>query len=74
MSSEQLNASEGDWVSVLEASAFMKICRASTYNLLNAGLIKTTSMKRPGTSRGRRLVSKASIVEFLNSNATGGQA
>jgi len=42
------------------------------YRLLNAGLVKSVSLKQRGQTKGLRLVSVDSLKSFLNSRATGG--
>jgi hypothetical protein len=47
--------------------------RSHLYLLASQGLIRSVSIRRTGTTRGRRLYDCASIRNFLNKRATGGE-
>jgi hypothetical protein len=46
--------------------------RSHLYLLASQGLIRSVSIRKPGTTRGRRLYDCAQIRDFLNKRATGG--
>jgi hypothetical protein len=48
--------------------ALYGLSRSSAYNLAAEGKIRTVSLRRPGTIRGRRLFDCASIRKFLNAH------
>jgi hypothetical protein len=45
------------------------LSRTHAYALARKGVIRSVSLKKPGSTRGRRLFDCASIRAFLNSNA-----
>ena len=49
------------------------LSRSHAYLLIEEGLIRSVSIRRPGTTRGRRLFDCASVRAFLNKRATGGE-
>jgi hypothetical protein len=55
----------GDWLGLEEAQQLARVSRSTLYNLRKAGVIKTSNVKRPGKTRGRRLYSKSSIIAFI---------
>jgi hypothetical protein len=48
--------------------ALFGISRSHGYFLANAGLVKTVCLRRPGTTRGRRLWECESIRAYLRAN------
>ena len=48
--------------------ALFGISRTHGYFLADAGLVKTVSLRRPGTTRGRRLWDCESVRAFLRAN------
>jgi hypothetical protein len=48
--------------------ALFGISRSHGYFLANAGLVKTVCLRRPGTTRGRRLWDCESIRAYLRAN------
>jgi hypothetical protein len=48
--------------------AVFGISRSHGYFLADAGLVKTVSLRRPGTVRGKRLWECQSVREFLRAN------
>jgi hypothetical protein len=70
--SVELSSPASEWVSMVEAQKIARISRSTMYNLLNTGAIKNCSLRRPGTVRGRRLVSAPSLYSYLESLSQGG--
>ena len=48
------------------------IHRTTLYRLVANGFIRTSSLREPGTLRGKRLFDIASVEALLESRATGG--
>jgi hypothetical protein len=48
--------------------ALFGISRSHGYSLAGAGLVKTVCLRRPGTTRGRRLWDCESIRTYLRTN------
>jgi hypothetical protein len=61
------NNQAAEWIDLKEVAKILKCSRATIYNLLEVGAFKTLSLKRPNTSRGRRLVSLPSVYSYLES-------
>jgi excisionase family DNA binding protein len=72
ISEKQLSAIP-EWVRVKEACAYSRISKPKLYQLLNAGKIKSVSLRERGQIRGTRLISFDSLRSFLNGLATGGE-
>lgn len=47
------------------------VSRAYVYQLMNEGLVKTALIKRPGKTRGIRLVWRPSLLEFIEKHRVG---
>ena len=56
-----------------QARPLFGFSRSHLYLLASQGFIRSVSIRRPGTTRGRRLFDCASIRAFLNKRATGGE-
>jgi hypothetical protein len=63
MSNQELRGPE--WLTVEEAQDLARVGRSTLYKYLDLGTFKSVSLQRPGTIRGRRLVSRASILAHL---------
>jgi excisionase family DNA binding protein len=63
-----------EWMRVAEACAYSRLSKPKLYQLLNAGRIKTVSLKERGQVRGTRLISSDSLRAFLESRSTGGES
>lgn len=48
------------------------MARASLYNLINEGLIRSANIKQPGKLTGCRLIWEQSLVDYINRFAEGG--
>lgn len=70
--SDSANSLAQEWWRVNEACGYMRCTKPVLYRLLNAGLVKSVSLKQRGQTKGLRLVSVDSLKSFLNSRATGG--
>jgi hypothetical protein len=70
--SVELSSPARGWVSMAEAQKIARISRSTLYNLLATGVIRNCSLKRPGTVRGRRLISAESLAAYFESMAQGG--
>jgi hypothetical protein len=61
---------QSDWLRVNEAADYAKCSRASLYELIAAGTIKSFLRKiHPANKSGTRLVSRASIDAWMNAQA-----
>jgi hypothetical protein len=59
-----------DWLRVNEAATYAKCSRALMYELITAGTIKSFLRKsHPSNKSGTRLVSRASIDSWMNTQA-----
>jgi hypothetical protein len=65
MQKTQKTELQAEWVSVPDACTVVGIGRSSFYAHLNSGKIRTVSLKRPGTTKGRRLIHLASLLGYL---------
>jgi excisionase family DNA binding protein len=63
-----------EWIRVSEACQYSRLSKATLYSLLNQGLIRSYTTRKPGQIKGTRLISFASLREHLESNATGGRS
>lgn len=63
-----------DWLRVKEACSFSRLSKPKLYQLINAGKIKSVSLRERGQVRGTRLISFDSLRAFLESRASGGEA
>lgn len=62
-----------EWLRVKEATAFCGLTKPMLYHLMNQGLIRNTSLRARGQTKGTRLINFDSLREFLESRATGGE-
>lgn len=67
------HAIPSDWLRVKEACSFSRLSKPKLYQLINAGKIKSVSLRERGQIRGTRLISFDSLRNFLESRATGGE-
>lgn len=72
MSNEQLTALKAEWCDAKEVHARFGISRTPLYGLINDGLVRTSSLQKEGSQRGKRLFHCQSIRDYLESKATGG--
>ena len=61
-----------EWLRVSDVVKFTGLSKATVHNLLKRGLIRNVSLRERGKIKGARLISYASLCEFLESRATGG--
>lgn len=62
-----------EWLRVSEACGYSRLSKATLYDLINTGAIRSYSTRKPGQIKGTRLISFASLRDHLESNATGGR-
>lgn len=62
-----------EWLRVKEACEYSRLSKPKLYQLINAGRIKSVSLRERGQIRGTRLISSDSLRAFLESRATGGE-
>jgi excisionase family DNA binding protein len=67
------HAIPSDWLRVKEACSFSRLSKPKLYQLINAGKIKSVSLRERGQVRGTRLISFDSLRAFLESRASGGE-
>ena len=65
---------EAEFLKIPDAVRFSGLGRTSLYKEISAGRIKSISLRKPGTARGRRLVHLASLRAYLNSFSEGATA
>jgi predicted DNA-binding transcriptional regulator AlpA len=63
-----------EWLRVKEACTYSCLSKAKLYDLMNRGLVKSSSLRERGQIKGTRLVSFDSLRQFLESRASGGAA
>lgn len=63
-----------EWLRVKEACAYSRLSKPKLYDLMNRGLVKSSSLRERGQIKGTRLVSFDSLRQFLESRASGGAA
>ena len=59
-----------EFVRVTDTRRLFGFGRTTTYNLAEAGLIRTILLRRPGQKSGMRLVDCASVREYLRGQTT----
>lgn len=64
----QADGVEAEFLRVPAASKFCGLSRSHLYELIKTGQIKSACIRRRGALRGVRLISRASLVEFVNSH------
>ncbi|MEI8234765.1 MAG: helix-turn-helix domain-containing protein [Verrucomicrobiota bacterium] len=62
-----------EWLRVPEAVRIFGLCRSSLYELIAAGKIKSTCLKKRGALRGIRIVSFDSLNSYIEASVEGGQ-
>ena len=67
-------SSPPEWIDAKSAKKTFGVGKTTLYALAGAGKIKSSSLRLPGNSRGKRLFSYNSIKGFIEANATGGDA
>ncbi len=60
-----------EWIDAREAKRMFSLGKTTLYHLAAVGKIKTASLREPGTQRGKRLFSCASIRLMLEELADG---
>jgi hypothetical protein len=63
-----------EWIDARRANHIFTLCKSSLYRIAAEGKIRTASLKDRGKLRGKRLFSTDSIVSYLESRASGGDA
>ena len=61
-----------EFIRISAAIKIFGIGRTKLYELISKGKIKSVNMKSRGAIRGTRLISYDSLLDFLNSQAEGG--
>ena len=63
------------WLRIKQAQELYPLGRSTIYNLIEQGLIKSTTTRVDKNQRyGCRLINRASLEAFLEARATGGDA
>lgn len=62
-----------EWLSVKAAVQKSSLSRSAIYELIVTGEIKSASIRKKGNIRGRRLISAESLLQFIESQAEGGE-
>ena len=68
-----VTSTKPEWVRIPEAVRIFGLCRSSLYELIAAGKIKSTCLKKRGALRGIRIVSFDSLSSYIEASAAGGQ-
>ena len=58
---------EKRWATLSEAAHYCGLTQRTIYNLIADGLIRSSLVKRPNASRGRRLVDLRSLDDWIES-------
>lgn len=61
----QTNHTEPMWLTVVAAVRYSGLSRALLYLHIKDGKLISSTVKRPGCSRGRRLVQRASLDQLI---------
>lgn len=57
-----------------KAGAKVQGCsRSFLYQLIDQGVIRSANIRQPGKTTGRRLIWEASLVDYINRHAEGGE-
>ena len=64
---------EPEWVRPGVAADRFGLSRPYLYHLMSEGVVRYRSLKRPGASRGPRIVNVASLRDFIELDAEGGE-
>ncbi len=59
-----------DWLRLPEAVEQSKLNKNVLYDLINTGEVKSSLIKRRGSTRGIRLISRPSLNAYIESQAT----
>ena len=57
-----------EFIRIPDVERFSGVKRGHAYALINAGLIKSVCLRKPGAKTGVRLVHLQSLRDYLNSN------
>lgn len=69
----QLNQNhKPEWLRVPDAVRLFGISRSALYELITAGSIKSTALRKRGAVRGIRLISFDSLAAYVESSASNG--
>ena len=69
----QVNQStKPEWVRIPEAVRIFGLCRSSIYELIAAGTIKSTALRKRGATRGIRIISYDSLASYIERAASEG--
>ncbi len=69
-----INSTKPEWLRIPEAVRLFSVSRSALYELIAAGEIKSTALKKRGAVRGIRLISFDSLSEFIERSASKGGA
>lgn len=61
-------AAQPEFVDSKGLLAYFGISRSMGYFLADAGLVRTVCLRRPGTTRGKRLWIAETVRDYLNAN------
>jgi hypothetical protein len=61
------------WARVRDVEQLYGLSRAQIYALLSDGVIKSAVLKRPGRSRGLRLISISALDDILSKSSSEGE-
>ena len=59
--------SEPEYIRPLQAELRFGIARATIYNMMADGVIETRVLRRPGKTKGLRLISTSSLRRYIQS-------
>ena len=66
----QINqALKPEWLRIPEATRVFGPCRSGLYEMIAAGLIKSTVLRKRGATRGIRLISYDSLAAYIENSA-----
>lgn len=57
------------WLGVAESVRTRGICRSMLYELIRAGDIKSSALRKPGNSRGKRLINAESLDAYIEAHS-----
>ena len=62
------------WITVKNAGILTSLSKPAIYDLMNSGVIKNFSLRERGKIKGSRRILLESLLDFLESKSSGGNA
>lgn len=62
------------WLRIPQAIRLSGVSRSKLYELIRENRIRSASLRDPGQTKATRLISRESLLAYIDSHATGGEA